>query len=1140
MDFPTGTVTFLFTDIEGSTRLANALGARRYGEVLDTHRLLLHGVFQEAGGIEVDRQGDSFFVVFASASAAVRAAASAQLRFGSHDWPADASVRVRIGIHTGEAVVGDDGYRGFSVHRAARICAAAHGGQILMSGTTRDVVEADLPSDLHVRDLGPSQLPGIDRPEPLFQLVVAGLPDAFPSPRAETVLRLVADTVDLLEREVELAALDALIAAVPAGGRVIVVEGPAGIGKTRLLAETRRRAASAGLQVLAARGSELELEFSYGAVRQLFEPLLAAATPGRARASSSPARLRWHAPIFDPASLLAEPDAQSSLAMLHGLFWVTANLAERQPTAPRDRRPALVRSIFTPLARLRAAASRGAVRSSSSSGFGPPSPEQTRPARADHDRSTCDRAQARCSQRGGHGPVDDRRRSSSDVDAAFRVAFHEASGGNPLLVRELANAVAAEGFASDGRQRSPAAGAGWHGVSRAVSLRLARLPAGDDEPRACSRRLRRRRRSSSGRCARRLAEATAADAAADLAGIEILRRGTPLAFVHPVVRSAVYSELSAVDRDRGHAQAARLLAEASAEPERVAAQLLLAPPAGDTWAVDVLRTAARSALARGAPDSAVPYLRRAAEAPGDAEADVLHELGLAEARVSAPAVIEHLVAARAATGDARQRARIALDLGTALFSTGGSPNDAVEVLEEAIEELAGNDPELAQQLENQLIGIARFEPGLYPLAKERLDRLRTRAPELVVGDRVLLANLASETARAGTGRSEAVDLAERALTGDTLLKEHFDPAFVYAVLTLVCAEHLDDADRLLGEALDDAQERGLVSHFFIVSCYRSLVALHRGSLADALADAEVALGVIDLHGLEFGRVYAVGLVVPALIEQGDFSRSRQLIHSAMPGEEITSYGQSLFFEARAQLLLASGEHARALRVCTAHGAFLEAFGVWNPAISAWRSQAALALLGLGRRDEAQGYAQRELSLARLWEAPRALGRSLVVAGVAEGGDDGIALLREAVAVLELSQARLEHARALVELGSALRRTNRRSDAREPLRRGLELAAVCGAVPLADRAETELRATGARPRRIALSGVGSLTPSERRVAELAAEGSTNRQIAQDLFVTTKTVEVHLSSVYRKLDIASRTQLAAALADAPAAENQAGES
>ena len=131
-------------------------------------------------------------------------------------------------------------------------------------------------------------------------------------------------------------------------------------------------------------------------------------------------------------------------------------------------------------------------------------------------------------------------------------------------------------------------------------------------------------------------------------------------------------------------------------------------------------------------------------------------------------------------------------------------------------------------------------------------------------------------------------------------------------------------------------------------------------------------------------------------------------------------------------------------------------------------------------------------------------------------------------MLEPSQARLEHARALVELGSAMRRANRRSEAREPLRRGLELATACGASPLAERAETELLASGARPRRIALSGVDSLTPSERRVAQMAAEGGTNREIAQALFVTQKTVEVHLSSVYRKLDIASRSQLSKALA------------
>jgi DNA-binding CsgD family transcriptional regulator len=153
---------------------------------------------------------------------------------------------------------------------------------------------------------------------------------------------------------------------------------------------------------------------------------------------------------------------------------------------------------------------------------------------------------------------------------------------------------------------------------------------------------------------------------------------------------------------------------------------------------------------------------------------------------------------------------------------------------------------------------------------------------------------------------------------------------------------------------------------------------------------------------------------------------------------------------------------------------------------------------------------------------------LIAAGLADEGDAGIELLREAVTVLEPSPAHLERARALVELGSALRRSNQRSASREPLRGGLELATLCGAAQLAERAETELLATGARPRRIALSGVESLTPSERRVAEMAAEGRTNREIAQALFVTPKTIEVHLSSVYRKLGINSRSHLSRELA------------
>jgi DNA-binding CsgD family transcriptional regulator len=172
-------------------------------------------------------------------------------------------------------------------------------------------------------------------------------------------------------------------------------------------------------------------------------------------------------------------------------------------------------------------------------------------------------------------------------------------------------------------------------------------------------------------------------------------------------------------------------------------------------------------------------------------------------------------------------------------------------------------------------------------------------------------------------------------------------------------------------------------------------------------------------------------------------------------------------------------------------------------------------------------AEEDLELARTWGAPRALGAALRVAGLMEGAGRGVALLEEAVEVLRASPARLEHAKARTELGAALRRLNRRSAAREQLRRAVELATICGAAPLAARAETELLATGARPRRIALSGVASLTPSERRVAEMAAQGPTNREIAQALFVTQRTVEVHLTSIYRKLAISSRSQLAGAL-------------
>ena len=211
------------------------------------------------------------------------------------------------------------------------------------------------------------------------------------------------------------------------------------------------------------------------------------------------------------------------------------------------------------------------------------------------------------------------------------------------------------------------------------------------------------------------------------------------------------------------------------------------------------------------------------------------------------------------------------------------------------------------------------------------------------------------------------------------------------------------------------------------------------------------------------------------------------------------------------------------------GAHLSQALVTCPGYLPWRSEAALAYLALGDHGEAQRLADDELELALAFGAPRALGVAMRAAGVVAGGERGATLLRQAIEALERGDAMSERARALADLGALLRRRNRRTEARELLREALHAAYRTGARPLAEQTETELRATGARPRRVVLTGLDSLTASERRIAELASQGLTNREIAQSLFVTSRTVEGHLTSVFRKLRLDSRNELPAVLAE-----------
>jgi class 3 adenylate cyclase len=174
-----GTVTFLFTDIEGSTKLLERLGDR-YAAVLSEHRRLIREAFDARGGQEIDTQGDAFFFCFERARDAVAAAVAAQRALAAHQWPDGTELRVRMSLHTGEPVVGEEGYVGIDVHRAARICAAGHGGQVLLSATTAALVSGAMPDGVSKRDLGEVRLKDIDEPEHVTQLVIDGLPESFP------------------------------------------------------------------------------------------------------------------------------------------------------------------------------------------------------------------------------------------------------------------------------------------------------------------------------------------------------------------------------------------------------------------------------------------------------------------------------------------------------------------------------------------------------------------------------------------------------------------------------------------------------------------------------------------------------------------------------------------------------------------------------------------------------------------------------------------------------------------------------------------------------------------------------------------------------------------------------------------------
>jgi len=918
--------------------------------------------------------------------------------------------------------------------------------------------------------------------------------------------------VALVERQFELET----VAQVLAGGGVLVIEGGAGIGKSALLDEACGQAAERGGDVVRARGSELEAGFAFGVVRQLFERRVAvedaAALDGPAAAATR--LLRGDAP--HPAS------SDTSFAVIHGLYWVVANLAAQRPLliAVDDAHWADAASLrwmayLAPRLEGLPVALVVALRPVATGLAEPPLAAVREAGTIVHPRPLSDAAVAGIA----HGVL-----GATATDSLCR-SVYAASGGNPFLAHELVAAIERDGPAATGGLAPAREDVARRVVARVVgfdprALALARAAAvlGDGHEL--------REAAAIGR----LPVDEAHTLASALVRLDVLLPGDRLSIAHPLVREALEASMASAERDAAHLAAARMLHAERAPPGQIAAHLVHLLPTGDAWVVERLREAAHAALASGTPASAADLLRRTLSEP-PAAADrvaVLREAARAEASAGQETAAPLLEEALGLSRDRRERAEIALAVAethAAFFRW----VDAVDVLERALEELGDADATLAARLEGELVVSGLHDARRAGRARETLGRLASRGARGPAAEaQAVAAGMLSFLI--GRPAEETAAPLERALATAGPETENWDTRAAL-LWVLVATERFEVVAAALEPMRTEVQRSGSARGLVAVYSTLGLLHLRLGALPDADATARVALRVLQEGDFAPGLGFAATVLADVAIEAGELEEAQALLDLLPGGGWPAGVATVLIPAARGRLRLAQGRAGEAVVEFDACMALFEseAWGVRTRETGYVhaRSGAALALLRVGEHERARKLAEAELADVERLGTPRAIGVARRAAGLAHGGAYGRELLRESVVALRASPAVLERAHSLAELGAALRRGGERAAARDPLAEALDLAARCGARPLAARAREELRATGARPRRAWRTGVEALTPSELRVARLAAEERTNREIAYELYVTLKTVEGHLGRVYAKLGIAGRPELAAAL-------------
>lgn len=942
----------------------------------------------------------------------------------------------------------------------------------------------------------------------------------------------------LLERSQELDALQSALAGTVDGrGAFVLFRGAAGLGKSTLLSVGAEAARASGRTVLSARASSLESHIPFGLARKLIAPLLRDAA-ARERLLAGDGALAN--PLFS-GSWARDTGDDVAIGVQEGLCAILANATS--PAADLEGlpltlvlddlqwadRPSL-RFLLALLERLDdiPVAVLAAHR---------PEPVGGSADLLDlleDDRETVAHALRPLSDDGATQLV--RMSLGERADHELALACVAATGGNPFylgeLLRELRDAGPELPSPAVVAQTVPAS------VTRSVAVRLARLPA-DATTLACALAVLGDDTGLSlvGRLAG-LGPLDAEAACDALAAAAIIEPIEPLRFVHSLVGSAIYDDLTPFVRSRMHQQAADLLMDDGAEAGQVAAQLLVSRPQGSERAVEVLRRAAGLARTRGEPGVAVTLLERALfeDPPPATRAAILVDLAGADLRAGSSGAGARLEEALDLLDDPIDRART-LHAYAAVLHHAGDFEGAARACRRGLDLVAAEDP-LADQLRAGFIGSGLLSPSMLAEARTEVRRLLDENAEQTVAHvPALCAQLAGQAAEIGEPDDRVRAIAEQAFAHDPLVDAaSMGMGLGYAAQALIWVDALDVAEPLVDAAAAAARRQGAFMTLAVARLNQATIAYHRGRLDDAVAYADQALEV-RRHGWT-DSAWSTPVLAMAHLARGDLAAAHDAIALGEQGNTARS-DHGMLLEARARVALAVGDPASAFADATAAGDLIEGeFQARLSRLFRWRVIAATAAHLLGRDDEARALVDDALAEARAMGTPRHLGETLTAAALVAGGTTGVALHEEAVAVLERSPSRLQLAHSLVELGAARRREGQRAAATEPLGQGLELADELGAALLVDRARRELGLLGVRPRRAARSGPMSLTPGERAVAELAAEGLTNVQVAQRLFIARKTVESHLASAYRKLGIKARGDLSAALGVRPPSADPPG--